>query len=68
MKVQAKTHFVWTELAQEIDPKRIAGRPITDLYPNYKDWAPETLLDRGYIVDSEDYEGQTDLFTALEGV
>lgn len=61
-KVKAKTFFCWTETAQEIDPKRIPGRPITDLYPSYGEEAPKELLSRGYIVDAEDYEGQTDLF------
>ncbi|MDN4069951.1 hypothetical protein QYF50_18780 [Paenibacillus vini] len=60
--IKAKSQWVWTETAQEIDPERIAGRPITDLYPNYGEEAPLMLYERGYIVDKSEYTGQTDLF------
>lgn len=65
--VKAKSKWVWTMTAQEIDPKRIPGRPITDLYPSYGEEAPKTLLERGYIVDADEYEGQTDLFDYIKG-
>ncbi|MEF2965054.1 hypothetical protein V3851_04355 [Paenibacillus sp. M1] len=64
---RAKTHWVWSEIAQEINPEQIAGRPVTDLYPKYGREAPEEWYTRGYIVDKEDYVGQTDLFDYVEG-
>lgn len=63
--VKAKSKWVWTQEAQEIDPQRIAGRPITDIYPHYGVEAPAMLLERGHIVDASEYQGQTDLFDHL---
>lgn len=62
MKIKAKTHFVWTEKAA-LNSDRTAGEPVGE---PYKFEAPEEMVSNGYIIDSTDYTGQTDLFSALE--
>lgn len=63
MKVQAKTHWVWTQKAA-LNSNRVPGEPVSD---PYKYEAPEEMITSGYIIDSTEYTGQTDLFSALEG-
>lgn len=63
MKIKAKTHFVWTEKAA-LNGNRMPGEPVRE---PYKYEAPVEMLTSGYIVDSAEYEGQTDLFSVLEG-
>jgi|GEM_PF-2143115 len=61
-KVKAQTYWVWTELAQEKNPKHTrAGDPI---WPHYKYEAPADWLEQGLICDSSEVvkEGQADLF------
>ena len=43
---------------------RIPGEPVND---PYKHEAPQEMITSGYIVDSTEYVGQTDLFSILEG-
>lgn len=67
-KVHAKTHWVWTSLAEETwdnrynnsGKQRIAGEPIHG-DPNLVD---EAWIKRGYVIDSSEYvqEGQLSLF------
>ncbi|WP_411552211.1 hypothetical protein [Paenibacillus lautus] len=60
--VTAQTYWVWTELAQEKNPKHArAGDPI---WPHYKYEAPIDWLEKGLICDSSKIvkEGQADLF------
>lgn len=64
MKVEARTYWVWTEEAEAVDPNRIAG---TKLPEHYSKLAPRDWLLRGHIVDSTQYEGQIDLYMAIEG-
>lgn len=59
----AKTFWVWTQQAQEKFPDRIAG---TEIWEHYKIEAPDSLAESGDIVDSEDYEGQTDLLNFIK--
>ena len=61
-KVKAVTHFVWTEKAAQT-MGHIPGEPVND---PYKHEAPREMLTSGYIVDSTEYVGQTDLFSILE--
>lgn len=68
MKVQAQSHWVWTEKAEKENPQRSkAGQMI---WPHYSKEAPKEWLDKGLIVDKTDYaeEGQVELFDLLEGV
>lgn len=75
MKVQAKTHWVWTERAAEtwdnryIGSQRVAGQPIKSEVEASKEVDPAWLL-RGYVIDASDYistDGQMDLYELLEG-
>ncbi|NMM52135.1 hypothetical protein [Paenibacillus aquistagni] len=71
-KVKARTHWVWTKLAEETfdarytkDKQRKAGEPISD---NPREVESAWLL-RGYVIDAEDYipsNGQLDLFDLLK--
>lgn len=61
-KVTAKTKWVWTKLAEERNPNRSrAGVPI---WHHYQEDAPKDWLDKGLIIDEEDFEkeGQTTIF------
>lgn len=63
--VTAKTHWVWTDKAQSLNPNHSkAGNPI---WYHHMEVAPKEWLDEGLIVDNSDYvkEGQTDLFEFL---
>lgn len=72
MKVTAKTHWVWTSLAEQTwdgryksGERRKAGQPIHG-DPTQVDLA---WLNRGYVIDASDYipeDGQIDLFEILE--
>jgi hypothetical protein len=60
--VTADTHWVWTDKAQEKNPKYAkAGAPIW--YHQQKN-APKFMLDQGLICDSTEFvkEGQADIF------
>ena len=61
-RVTAKTFWVWTETAATANPCRIPGVPVDQQFRNYGKNAPAGWLEREYIVDAEDYEGQVDLF------
>ncbi|MCY9758951.1 hypothetical protein M5X06_28005 [Paenibacillus alvei] len=74
MKVTARSHWVWTELAQKNwdnrynGRKRVAGKPIKDKAEDSREVNPAWLL-RGYVCDSEDFipeGGQMDLFDYME--
>ena len=65
--VTAKSFWVWTQKAQDAEPKRHkAGEPIW--YHQQKN-APKFMLDEGLIIDSSEFvkEGQTDLFDYIGG-
>lgn len=75
MKVTAKTHWVWTSLAEETwdnrykGQPRIAGHSIKETEEDSKEVEPAWLL-RGYVIDASDYiseDGQMDLYELLEG-
>ncbi|WMT42833.1 hypothetical protein RE628_11400 [Paenibacillus sp. D2_2] len=56
------TRWVWTQKAQEIEPKRHkAGEMV---WPQYAKKAPKQWLEDGLIVDKTEYvkEGQTEIF------
>ncbi|KWX79948.1 hypothetical protein [Paenibacillus jilunlii] len=61
-RVTAKTFWVWTETAAAANPCRIPGAPVEQQFFHYGKNAPAGWLEREYIVDAEDYEGQVDLF------
>ena len=63
MKIKAKTHWVWTQQAAN-RYGYVPGEPVSD---PYKLEAPKQMYDDGLIIDSTEYTGQTDLFSALEG-
>ncbi|MCY7485795.1 hypothetical protein [Paenibacillus alvei] len=69
-KATARTHWVWTELAEQNcdrrfnSRKRVAGRPIKDKAEKSREVNPAWWL-RGYVIDADDYipaDGQMDLF------
>ena len=62
-KIKAKTHWVWTQQGANAYNK-VAGEPV---YEPYTHNAPVDMINSGYIIDSTEYTGQTDLFSALEG-
>lgn len=62
MKVKAQSYWVWTDKAQEKNPKYSrAGDPI---WPDYKHEAPSEWVEQGLICDASEVEkeGQADLF------
>lgn len=62
LTVTAKTEWVWTDKAEQQEPKRHrAGEAV---WPHYVKDAPREWLEGGLIVDRSEYEpeGQTDLF------
>lgn len=61
-RVTARTVWVWTETAAAANPERIPGAPVKQQFFNYGESAPAGWLEREYIIDAEDYEGQVDLF------
>lgn len=61
-RVTAITFWVWTETAAAANPCRIPGAPVEQQFGNYGKNAPAGWLERKYIIDAEDYEGQVDLF------
>jgi len=74
-KVHAKTHWVWTSLAEETwdnrykGQQRVAGQPIRGEAEESREVEPAWLL-RGYVIDASDYiaeDGQMDLYDLLEG-
>ncbi|MEK3717957.1 hypothetical protein [Paenibacillus sp. FSL R7-0333] len=65
-RVTAKTFWVWTETAAAANPDRIPGAPVDQQFAPYGKNAPAGWLERDYIVDAEDYEGQVDLFGVVE--
>lgn len=73
-KVQARSYWVWTELAQQNwdnrynGRKRVAGNSIKDDVEESKEVDPAWLL-HGYVIDATDYipaDGQIDLFDYME--
>ncbi|MCY7484415.1 hypothetical protein [Paenibacillus alvei] len=69
-KAIARTHWVWTELAQKNwdnrynGRKRVAGKPIKDEAKDSREVDPAWLF-FGYVIDAADYipaDGQMDLF------
>ncbi|MFW5433721.1 hypothetical protein [Paenibacillus apiarius] len=73
-KVQARSYWVWTELAQQNwdnrynGRKRVAGQPIKGDVEESKEVDPAWLL-RGYVIDAADYipaDGQIDLIDYME--
>lgn len=69
-KVQARSYWVWTELAEQSwdnrynGRKRVAGQPIKGEAEESREVDPAWLL-RGYVIDADDYipaDGQLDLF------
>lgn len=52
MTVQAKTYWVWTDKAKQIDPLSCAGDPV---WPHIKKSAPKRYLDEGFIQESSDF-------------
>jgi len=74
-KVTAKTHWVWTSLAEETwdnrykGQQRVSGQPIRGEAEESREVEPAWLL-RGYVIDASDYiaeDGQMDLYELLEG-
>lgn len=63
MRITAKTHWVWTQQGAN-RYGHVPGEPVED---PYKLEAPKQMHDDGLIIDSTEYTGQTDLFSALEG-
>lgn len=69
MKVTAKTHWVWTELAQQTwdnrykGQRREAGKPIRGT-PEESVNVDPAWIKRSYVIDSTEYvkEGQLTLF------
>jgi hypothetical protein len=61
-RVTAKTFWVWTETAAAANPCRIPGVPVDQQFSNYGTSAPASWMEKNYIIDAEDYEGQVDLF------
>jgi len=73
-KATARTHWVWTELAEKNwdnrfnGRKRVAGKPVRDDAEKSKDVDAAWFL-RGYVCDAEDFipeDGQMDIFDFLE--
>lgn len=66
MKATARTHWVWTEKAEEADPKR--HRAGERVWEHYAKEAPQKWLDDGLIVDSSEYvrEGQMEIFDIID--
>ncbi|MNO29193.1 hypothetical protein D3C76_191010 [compost metagenome] len=67
MKAEAKSFWVWTEKAEQADPKRHrAGQRV---WEHYTKEAPQQWLDDGLIIDNSEYvsEGQMEIFDLLEG-
>ncbi|CAH8718222.1 hypothetical protein M5W83_11625 [Paenibacillus thiaminolyticus] len=69
-KVQARSYWVWTELAEQNwdnrykGKQREAGQPIENEAGDSREVDPAWLL-RGYVIDATDYipaNGQMDLF------
>ena len=58
MNKVAKTHWVWTDLAESLHPDRKAGTPV---YEHYRHYVPRSWHDKGYVIDAEDCEGQVEL-------
>ena len=63
MRIKAKTHWVWTQKAAD----RYGYVPGSPTHEEYLKEAPKQMHDDGFIIDSTEYTGQTDLFSALEG-
>lgn len=61
-KVTAKTKWVWTKEAEKMNPTR--SRAGVLIWHHYQEEAPKLWLDKGLIIDEEDYEeeGQTTIF------
>ncbi|WP_179014363.1 hypothetical protein [Paenibacillus sp. 79R4] len=60
--VTAQSHWVWSQKAQEIEPKR--HRVGEMIWPQWSKEAPKKWLEDGLIVDKSEYvkEGQTEIF------
>lgn len=65
--VKAQSYRVWTQKAEEADPKR--HRAGERVWPHYLYEAPARWLEDGLICESTEVvkEGQTDLFDYIGG-
>lgn len=65
--VTAQSHWVWSEKAEEANPKR--SRAGEMVWPQYSKEAPKKWLEDGLIIDSSEYvkEGQMEIFDFLKG-
>lgn len=62
IKVTAKTKWVWTEHAEKLNPGRSRAGEL--IWYQYEDAAPKEWLDKGLIIDAEDFKkkGQMSIF------